>query len=151
ETTSRDGGLVKTKSYSQLVEYFFEALRRLDKYVVEVTEWGVNDDNIENLSDDSVKKNLVKLISNIADDKGLLAISYNKDIIKLIDNQEENSAKRLIRNFRRIAVESDDKQLLKDTQRLEKTLQSALKAKESAEKETQLKAEEVKKVEEALE
>ena len=151
ETTSRDGGLVKTKSYLQLLEYFFEVLRKLEKYVVEVTEWGVNDDNIENLKGENVKKNLVKLISNIADDKALLSISYNKNIIKLIGNQEENSAKKLIKNFRRIAVESDDKQLLKDTERLEKTLNSALRAKESAEKEVLLKSQEKKKIEDALE
>src|SRR5690606_8727734 len=50
ETTSRDGGLVKTKTYSELVDYFFESLRRLEKYVVEVTDWGVDDDNIDNLN-----------------------------------------------------------------------------------------------------
>lgn len=151
ETTSRDGGLVKTKAYDQLVEFLFDTLKRLEMYIIGVTQWGVNDDNIENLNDEAVKQNLVKLISNITDDKALLAISYNKNIIRLIDNQEENSAKKLIRNFRRIAVESDDKQLLKDAERLEKTVKSALRAKESAEKEIQLKAEEVKKVEEALE
>jgi signal transduction histidine kinase len=151
ETTSRDGGLVKTKAYKELVEYLFEALRRLEKYVVEVTEWGVNDDNIENLNTEQVKEKLVKLISNIADDKNLLELNYNSDIINLLKNQEENSAKKLIKNFKRLAAESNNPTLLKDAKRLEKTLTSALEAKKSAEKELETTAKQKKLVETELE
>lgn len=151
ETTSRDGGLVKTKAYRELLEYLFEALRRLEKYVVEVTEWGVNDDNIENLNTEQVKEKLVKLISNIADDKSLLELNYNSDIINLLKNQEENSAKKLIKNFKRLAAESNNPALLKDAKRLEKTLTSALEAKKSAEKELETTAKQKKVVEAELE
>lgn len=151
ETTSRDGGLVKTKAYRELLEYLFEALRRLEKYVVEVTEWGVNDDNIENLNTEQVKEKLVKLISNIADDKSLLELNYNSDIINLLKNQEENSAKKLIKNFKRLAAESNNPTLLKDAKRLEKTLTSALEAKKSAEKELETTAKQKKVVEAELE
>ncbi len=151
ETTSRDGGLVKTNSYQQLVEYFFEILKRLEKYVVDVTDWGVDDDNIENLNTDEVKEKLVKLISNIADDKTLIELNYNSNIINLLRNQEENSAKKLIKNFRRLAVESKNPNLLKDARRLEKTLTSAIEAKKSAEKELATTSKEKKKVEEELE
>lgn len=151
ETTSRDGGLVKTKAYRELLEYLFEALRRLEKYVVEVTEWGVNDDNIENLNTEQVKEKLVKLISNIADDKSLLELNYNSDIINLLKNQEENSAKKLIKNFKRLAAESNNPSLLKDAKRLEKTLTSALEAKKSAEKELETTAKQKKVVEAELE
>lgn len=151
ETTSRDGGLVKTKAYRELIEYLFEALRRLEKYVVEVTEWGVNDDNIENLNTEQVKEKLVKLISNIADDKSLLELNYNSDIINLLKNQEENSAKKLIKNFKRLAAESNNPTLLKDAKRLEKTLTSALEAKKSAEKELETTAKQKKVVEAELE
>lgn len=151
ETTSRDGGLVKTSSYQQLVEYFFDTLKRLEKYVVDVTDWGVDDDNIENLNTDEVKEKLVKLISNIADDKTLIELNYNSDIINLLKNQEENSAKKLIKNFRRLATESNNPNLLKDAKRLEKTLTSALAAKKSAEQELSATVVEKKKVEEELE
>ncbi|MCD4793598.1 MAG: ATP-binding protein [Bacteroidales bacterium] len=41
ETTSRDGGLIKNKNYSELSNFFLEkALRRLERYVVEVIRWG---------------------------------------------------------------------------------------------------------------
>jgi signal transduction histidine kinase len=151
ETTSRDGGLVKTKSYTELVEYFFETLKRLEKYVVDVTDWGVDDDNIENLNTNEVKEKLVKLISNIADDKTLIELNYNSDIINLLKNQEENSAKKLIKNFRRLAAESNNPNLLKDAKRLEKTLNTAIQAKHSAEKELASTVKEKKKVEDELE
>ena len=151
ETTSRDGGLVKTKTYSELVDYFFESLRRLEKYVVEVTDWGVDDDNIDNLNSNEIKEKLVKLISNIADDKELLELNYNSDIINLLKNQEENSAKKLIKNFKRLAAESNNPTLLKDAKRLEKTLTTALEAKKSAEKELETTAKQKKVVEAELE
>ncbi len=151
ETTSRDGGLVKTKSYSQLIEYIFETLKRLEKYVVEVTQWGVNDDDFEKLNTKEVKEKLVKLISNIADDKTLLSLDYNSDIINLVSDQQEGSAKKLIKNFKRIASESNSPKLLKDANRLEKTLTSALDAKKSAEKELATTVVEKKKIENELE
>lgn len=151
ETTSRDGGLVKTKSYKQLIEYIFETLKRLEKYVVEVTDWGVNDDNIENLNTNEIKEKLVKLISNIADDKTLVELNYNSDIINLLKNQEENSAKKLIKNFRRLAIESNNPNLLKDAKRLEITLASALEAKKTAENELTATVNQKKKIEGELE
>lgn len=151
ETTSRDGGLVKTKTYGELVDYFFELLRRLEKYVVEVTDWGVDDENIDNLNSNEIKEKLVRLISNIADDKELLELNYNSDIINLLKNQEGNSAKKLIKNFKRLAAESNNPTLLKDAKRLEKTLTSALEAKKSAEKELETTIKQKKNIEAELE
>jgi signal transduction histidine kinase len=151
ETTSRDGGLVKTKSYNQLEEYLIETLRRLEKYVIDVTEWGVNDDNIENLDVDEVNKRLVKLIGNISDDKSILGLEYNKDLIRIIGEQEENSAKKLVSNFKRIATETNDPKLLSDSKKIEKFFKDSEKRVQSSEMETQITKEEKKKIEEELE
>jgi signal transduction histidine kinase len=154
ETTSRGDGLVKTEAYNQLTNsedgFLIKILRRLEKYVVDVTQWGVNnEDETENLSSEQVKENLVKLIANISE--GVLKLDYNKDIINLIANREEKSAKKLVKNFKRIAAESNNKQLFKEAERIEKTLASALKAKESAEKESLKKDAEKKKIAAELE
>ena len=156
ETTSRGDGLVKTKTYEQLTNtengYLIKILRRLEKYVVDVTEWGVNsEDEIENISSEIVKENLVKLIANISDDKSIQSLIYNKNIIDIIANKEEKSAKKLVKNFKRIAEESANPNLLKDADRLEKTLESALRAKDSAEKESLSKDAAKKKAEDELE
>lgn len=151
ETTSRDGGIVKTKAFGELIEYLFDALKRLEKYVVDVTDWGVNNDD-ENIDLNSKKaiEGLVKLVANISDDN-TIALNYNKDIINLLNLKEEKSASKLVKNFKRIAAESNNPTLLKDAKRLENTLTSALEAKKSAEKELETTAKQKKVVEAELE
>lgn len=135
ETTSRDGGLIKNNAYLELEDYLFEkVLKRLQKYVVDVTEWGVNDETLENLSGENYKKNLAKFISNVTGDKELIDIWYNKDIIKLVDTKEESSARRLVKNFKRIASETKNSELLGEAKKIEKKLITLQNAKASAEK-----------------
>lgn len=154
ETTSRGDGLLKNKTYNELANkedgYLIKTLRRLEKYVIDVTQWGVNDeDETENLSSEKVKENLVKLIANISDD--VLSIDYNKDIINLIAGKEEKSAKKLVKNFKRIAAESKNKQLYKEAERIEKVISASIKRADSAEKEKDTKVQEKKIIELELE
>jgi signal transduction histidine kinase len=151
ETTSRDGGLVKTKSYYELKDFFFFVLKRLEKYVVDVANWGLEEDSLIDLDDKSYKEELVKLIANVSTDKSIINLEYNKDIVKLIGTQEEGSAKKIIRNFKRIGASSNNKNLLKDAAVLEKKWAGLVKAKESAEKEAEGATKSKKIAEEQLE
>ena len=155
ETTSRAGGFVKTKAYYQLADFsdglLIKTLRRLEKFVVDVIEWGLDDDVIELINNEEKSENLIKIISNIYDEKTLINIEYNKNLIDILDQREEKSARKLVKNFKRLADETDNPQLRKDANQLDKKLTSALKAKESAEKETKKEREEKVKVKEKLE
>jgi len=158
EATSRDAGLVKTKAYYQLADaspyadsLLIDTLKRLEKYVVEVTEWGLNDDNYDVKDSEKAKENLVKLISNIVDDKSLLRIDYNKDIINILNQQEEKSAKKLVANFKRVAAESQDQQLLNDAKALEARINRQSNALNSANTELQEVKEKGRKLQEELE
>jgi len=126
-------------------------LRRLEKFIVEVTEWGLNDDNFEIKESDAAKENLVKLISNIYDDKSLIDVKYNKDIINILDQREEKSAKKLVKNFKRLASETKNSELLKDAHKLEKRLTNQARALESATKELQEKTKEKSQLKDELE
>lgn len=136
ETTSRDGGLVKTGAYSQLAAiddgFLVVTLRRLEKFVVDVTKWGINDESFVLQNDKESKEKLVKLISNIFDDSALLSINYNKRIVDLINQKEEKSVTKLLKNFQRLATETGDEELLKDSKKLERRLTQQAKALESA-------------------
>lgn len=155
ETTSRGDGLVRTKTYEQLTNtedgFLIQVLRRLEKYVVDVTQWGVNseDENID-LSSKKAIEELVKLVANISDKK-TIDLKYNKDILNLLSAKEEKSAKKLVRNFKRIAAESNDKKLFKEAERIEKAITASLKRADSAEKELGTKIQEKKIVERELE
>jgi signal transduction histidine kinase len=158
EATSRDAGLVKSAAYFQLADaspyadsLLIEALKRLEKYVVEVTEWGLNDDNFDIQDSDKAKENLVKLVSNIVDDKALIRIEYNKDIINILNQQEEKSAKKLVANFKRVAAESKDKQLFKDAQQLEDKINRQSSALNSANNELKQVTQQGRKLKEELE
>ncbi len=157
EATSRDAGLVKTKAFLQLADaspyadsLLLDTLKRLEKYVVNVTQWGINDDNYEIKDSKEAKENLVKLISNIYDDKTLVSINYNKDIINILDQKEEKSAKKLLSNFKRIASEFNDPQLIKDAGKLEKRIEQQSKALESANKEIDARVREGKILQEEV-
>ena len=121
ESTSRDGGFIKNKAFNELKDFFFEkTLKRLEKYVVEVAEWGVDDESLKELSEEKIKQNLVRFISNISTDDSITALTYNDKIIKLVDAHEEKSAKRIIKNFKRIAAESNNPKLFSAAKKLEK-------------------------------
>ncbi len=146
EATSRDAGLVKTKTYYELADaspfadsLLVTTLKRLEKYVVDVTQWGINDENYQVQDSSDAKEGLVKLISNIFDDKSLVNIEYNKNIVDILDQKEEKSAKKLLANFKRVAAESKDDRLIKDAKKLEKRIVQQSKALESATKELQEK------------
>lgn len=125
ESTSRDGGFIKNKAFNELKDFFFEKnLKRLEKYVVDVAEWGVDDESLKELSEGNIKENLVRFISNISNDSSISSLKYNDKIIKLLDTQEEKSAKRLIKNFKRIAAETKNKKLLVDAKKLEKKFEN---------------------------
>lgn len=141
EATSRDAGLVKTKTFFELADcspyadsLLLTTLKRLEKFVVEVTQWGINDDKYEINDSEGAKENLVKLISNIYDDALLINIKYNKELIDIIDQKEVKSAKKLLSNFKRFASETKNEQLLKDAKKLEKRINQLSTALDSANK-----------------
>lgn len=158
EATSRDAGMVKTKSYYQLVDaspfadsHLLTTLKRLEKYVVDITQWGINDENYEIKESKDAKDGLIKLITNIFDDKTLVKVDYNKNIIDILDQKEEKSAKKLLSNFKRVAAESNDPVLLSDAKKLEKRILDQSKALESATRELQEKEEKGRKLQQELE
>lgn len=150
ETTSRDGGLIKNTSFEQLLDYLKTTLIRLEKYVVDAKEWGVDDEELKDLKDGSSEEGIVRLLSNLSNDKKVTRISYNEDITDILNVHEERSAKKLLRNFKRIAQDSNDSSLEKKATELESKLQSLQKAKNEAEKQIQEDKKKHKEQEETL-
>lgn len=150
ETTSRDGGLIKNTSFDQLLDCLKALLVRLEKYVVDAKKWGVDDEELKDLKDGNSGEGIVKLLSNISSDKKVKSISYNDRIADILSIHEERSAKKLLKNFKRIAIDSNDSELEKKALELEKKLNSLQKAKNEAELEKELEKEEHKIREENL-
>lgn len=152
ESTSRDGGLIKTETYYDLLECFRDkALKRLEKYVVDTKNWGVDDEQLNDFKSPDSNEKIVKLISNITSDSEIINVKYNPDIVKLVETQQQSSAAKIIKNFKRIGIKSNNTILVKEAKLLEKRLGDLKKAKEEAEKESKKVLEERRKILEKLE
>lgn len=151
ETTSRDGGLIKTKTYDELVKFFIEkVLRKLEKYVVDAKNWGVEDETLSDFEEEETKDQIVKLLANLSKDSEVISVKYNDDIIDLVSKHESNSAKKLIKNFKRIAAENKNDELLEKSEELENKLKELRQAKDEAEKQVNKERQKYEKEKEYL-
>jgi signal transduction histidine kinase len=158
ETTSRDGGLIKNKNFEDLVEFFYDkALKRLEKYVVDVIKWGdpiKTDDGNEvkpALNPEDVKSDIVNIIANLSKTKEIIDVEYDKDFLKIFNDIRGNSTTSIVKNLSRIAEKINNPELQKEVQRTEKQLQELIRAKNEAEKDAEEKETALREVNQELE
>nr|WP_199162381.1 ATP-binding protein [Elizabethkingia sp. ASV34] len=160
EVSSRDGGLVETFGKKMLFEIFSEkAFKRLERYVVGVL-WGEGfkrknyfldstlaykfRDELANDKDndfyDVALKNLgsridfVNLVKVLSDEDGVKIISYNKDLVNLVNEKLEIVQPKFISDLEKIAEKTNDIDLLNQVRLTEDNFNKILKEKEEAEK-----------------
>jgi signal transduction histidine kinase len=133
ETSSRGDGLIKTNAYYQLEEYFMEVLKRLEKYVVEVQQWGIS---IEDESSFGVKSRASDLIAKLTGSNEVIDFQTDDNFFEILEASQTNSAETIVRNLNRIAIESGDEKLIDYTQKASAKLSEIQKAREEAEKES---------------
>lgn len=152
ETTSRDGGLVKTETYFELVDFFYEyVLKRLEYYVVNVIRWG--DEKIDNVTGEvlpellpkDVKVEILELITGFINSKNVIDIQYDKNFLEIIENKQEKSVDKIVKNITKVAANSDNPELVKEAKKIEKAVKEikadADRDKEKAKKEESLRKE----------
>lgn len=157
ETSSRDGGLVKTDAYHHMVEFFYEyVLKKLENYVVNIIQWGderVNKETGEvtpELWAKDVKIQILELISGFINSKDIIDIRYDKDFLKIIADKQDHSVDKIIKNIAKIASKSGNPEMIKEAKKIEKavkeTKDDADKAKVKAINEENLRKETQKKL-----
>lgn len=141
ETTSRDGGLIKNKSFDALRDFFYEfGLKRLEKYVVDVIKWGDEqkipglDRTTPALKPEDVKTQILDIVASLTNTKGVVDLKYDKDFLNIISDSQEKSLPKIAKNFARIAEESGNKTLQKEAGRVVTQVKELLAAKAEAEK-----------------
>lgn len=138
ETSSRDGGLIRNKSYKALEEFIREyVLKRLEKFAIGVIKWG-NDGDLEDhdkLNPQDMKKKASDIIYNLTRSEHLLDITYNPKLIDILKDRSESNLKTILRRLRVITEKTGNTLLRKEVLRAQKQYNSLLKAKEEAEKE----------------
>lgn len=155
ETSSRGDGLIKTNAYSDLVEWFYTTLRRLEKYGIEIIAWGndlSNDDFIK--LDDVAKQQAVKdLIYGLTRSPNIESFEVSPEIFEILDQKQEKSAKTTLAEITK-SLDNDqiDKEdVVAKIKQVEHQLDKLKEYKEEAEQEAFLKLIENEELERELE
>ena len=158
ETTSRDGGLVKTDTYHQLVDFFYDyVLKRLEHYVVNIINWGderVNKETGEftpELWAKDVKVQILELISGFINSKNIIDIQYDKNFLQIISEKQDKSVDKIVKNISKVAAKSGNPEMIREAKKIEKAIKDvkadADLAKANAEKSEYLRKETEQKLE----
>ncbi|TCI93642.1 sensor histidine kinase [Tenacibaculum sp. M341] len=160
EVSSRDGGLIETPGYYELMNAFKLAHRRLERYVVGVL-WGEGfkrqkyfgnnvdkaeqyklqlstDKDSENI--DVIKSNLgskldfIQIIKSLSNNKEVEIIDFNRDFIDLVNEKIDESQIKFISDLKDIAEKTSDHKLQNKVDNIEKAFEKLKKEKEKAEK-----------------
>lgn len=158
ETTSRDGGLVKTVTYLSLVDFFYDyVLKRLENYAINVIKWG--DEKIieetgeiqPELLPKDVKLQILELITGYIKSENVINIDYDKNFLDIIESKQDKSVEKIIRNISRIGVKSNNLAIVKEAEKIGKAIQEVKIDAEKKEKENIKLKSEKKDVEDKLE
>ncbi|MEM8525963.1 MAG: ATP-binding protein, partial [Bacteroidota bacterium] len=176
EVSSRDGGLVETIGYHQLMNIFKEkALIRLERYVVGVL-WGegfkrrkyfgegekakeIAEEYREHLKQEdkfaentlAVQSNLgskldfIQIVKSLATNKNIEIVDYNRNFVNLINEKLEEHQTKFIQDLATIADRTNDKELKKKIETVEKGYRELQLEKEAAER--KIEAEQLKRLE----
>lgn len=126
ETSSRGDGFIKTSSYFNLEKHFYETLRKLEKYTIDITDWGnfLSDNDYININESFIKnkgtqhervfdvnENLSQLISSISNSKSVRKFEVSPNILSILDSKSEKSAQGTLK---KISEEIDSDNFNKD-------------------------------------
>jgi len=178
EVSSRDGGLVQTAGYRELMEFFELTHRRLERYVAGVL-WGEAfkrkkyfgngedaitkaDEFRESLSDDkdsdnngSIKTNLgskidfIQLIKSLTNNDKVEIIRFNTELVDLVNDKLVDLQPKFITDLEKIANKTEDKDLKLNVLKAEQKYEQLKKEKQDAERKILEEAEKRKIADEA--
>lgn len=93
EATSRDQGLIRTPEVEDLIECVVDkCVRRLERYVVDITWKDVYDKDILDTSRmklDNSSALVSQLVSRLSATKGVEVIKYNPEIVRIVDEKSD--------------------------------------------------------------
>jgi signal transduction histidine kinase len=153
ETTSRGDGLLKTNEYFQLTEWFYQNLKRVERYIIDIVDWGnfLSEDDFINFNESFVKtkgeggeigiknvnENLLKLIESISSGRNIKSVELAPDILEILDQKSERSVQKSLQNISE-ALESevfDKGEILERVRQTSEKFERLKKSKDEAENE----------------
>lgn len=140
ETSSRGDGLMKNHAYNELYKWFFTTLRRLERYIVEVSDWGkdLSEDDYINLDESQKVLALQNIVEKLARSQNLISIEYADDLFDILEEKEENSTKKILQEIKEKVNKRDfnSEEIISSVKKIEKKIFDLQSTKEEAEEET---------------
>lgn len=133
ETTSRDGGLIETIAYKELVSCFIEkCFLRLEKYVVGI-QWPLRDkdEDLTLINNPNTRALIAELVAKLVDSEEIKLISYNKDFLNIIDQKVKDTFPAL-NALKKIAHVTNDDKFYDEIQKAEAEYQKLVAAEEES-------------------
>lgn len=152
ETSSRGDGFIKTSAYFNLEKQFYETLKKLEKYTIDITDWGnfLSYDDYININESFIKnegtknerifdvnENLSQLISSISNSKSVKRFEVSPNILRILDSKSEKSAQGTLKKLSE-NIDSDDfnkEEVKKTIKNVERKLSDLKSRKDEAEEE----------------
>ncbi|GGH48270.1 histidine kinase [Mangrovimonas yunxiaonensis] len=136
ETSSRGDGLIKTKTYFELVDWVYSSIRKLEKYIIDITDWGnelSNEDYIK-LDNERQQEAIEKLIESLTKSKNILSFEVAPEIFEIIDEKQEKSTKNTLTKIKKQlqSDEYDKDAIVESISKIEKNLDELKKTTEEA-------------------
>ncbi|MFT4804919.1 MAG: signal transduction histidine kinase [Psychroserpens sp.] len=151
ETTSRGDGLLKTKEYFELIEWFYLNIKRIEKYIIDIVDWGnfLSDDDFINFNNSfskgegekqefkNVNENLIKLIETLSSSKQIKSVELSPNILEILEQKSEKSVQKSLKNISETIINEkfDKVDVLAKIREASKKLEKLKKSKDEAEEE----------------
>lgn len=151
ETTSRGDGLLKTKEYFELIDWFYQNVKRIEKYIIDIVDWGnfLSEDDFINFNNSftkgegdkqefkNVNENVVKLINSLSSSKNINSVELSPDILAILEQKSEKSVQKSLKNISATIKSErfDKKEVLEKIKEASKKLEKLKKSKDEAEEE----------------
>jgi len=136
EASSREG-LLESPEWHELMRFFYDfALKRLEKYAVEVIKWGnppVGSD--EEIQPQDVKAQMLDVITKLTGSEDVLDVEYDPLLFDILAERQSPSITTALANFKRISEQSGNEKLRREVARTERRIKQLAEAKEEAETE----------------
>ncbi len=133
ESASRGDGLIKNNSYYELEKFFIDVIEKLEKYVVDVQQWGISIEDDDNIP---ISSRVIDLLSKVTNTNDIIDFSVPDNFLDIIEVSQADSADAVVKNLNKIAIDIGNKQLLGIAEKAVKKVKILQEARERAERET---------------
>ena len=135
ETSSRNNGFIATGHLLELKSFFMEyVLKPLEKYVVQIVQWGDSEDFFESTKDSDEFSDIPKIVKKIKSrtkEDAYLSVEFNRDLATYIA-QKKKATVTPAEQLQQLAIETNNQtiiekaaQVVKHTQELKKQAEQA--------------------------